>query len=133
MTLSYKHDDAYKLLLRFRHVPGAIEGFIMLSNANVFITDTARHQLIVGTSVGDSLRASVFNFSHSPYGDIFDGLCALSSSSSPMLIKHKLTSTDDKIIDAFQHSRLGGFSANIDIERSDLNLTLSANIKYPTA
>jgi len=113
-------------------VPGAVGGFIMLSNANVFITDPARHQLIVGVSAGDSLNASIFNFSHSPYGDIFDGLCALCSSSSPMIVKHTLSSSDDKIIDAFQLSRLGGFATDVHVERKgSLNLTLTANIRYP--
>lgn len=132
MTLNYTHAEAYKLLLRFRHVPEAIGGFIMLSNANVFITDVANHQLIVGSSSGDSLRASIFNFSHSPYNDIFDGLCAVCSSSTPMLVKHTLTSNDDKIIDAFHSSRLGGFAANVQVTKSALNLTLTADIKYPS-
>lgn len=131
MTLSYTHAEAYKLLLRFRHIPEAIGGFIVLSNANVFITDTANHQLIVGLSAGPALNASIFNFSHSPYGDIFDGLCALCSSASPMLIKHTLVSKDDKIIDAFHASRLGGFAANVHVVKGATNLTLTADIKYP--
>lgn len=131
--LSYKHDDAYKMLLRFRHVPEAIGGFIMLSNADIFITDVSRHQLIVGAQTGDSFEGSVFNFSHSPYGDIFDGLCALTSSSTPIIIRHRLSSSDDKIIDAFKLSRLGGFSADdIKVSKSSLNLTLTALIKYPS-
>ena len=132
MALSYKHDEAYKLLLRFQHMPEAIQGFIMLSNADVFITDVNRHQLIVGTAVKDLLRGSVFNFSHNPYDDIFDGLCALSASSSPVIVRHELTSTDDKIIDAFKLSRLGGFSTNIYASRMAHNLTLSAKVVYPS-
>lgn len=130
--LSYKHDDAYKMLLRFRHVPEAIGGFIVLSNANVFITDVSRHQLIIGTQTGDSFKGSIFNFSHSPYGDIFDGLCALASSSTPVIIRHQLTSSDDKIIDAFNLSRLGGFSTDVKVSKSVLNLTLTALIRYPS-
>lgn len=132
MKLSYNHDDAYKMLLRFRHIPAAIGGFITLSGANVFITDTARHQLIVGISTDTQLVASVFNFSNGPYGEIFEGLCAFCSSATPMIINHKLASTDELMVDAFQNSRLGSFSTAVNVDRTSFNLTLTAIIKYPT-
>lgn len=134
MTVSFKHEDAYKLLLRFRHHPEAIEGFIMLNSSTVTITDALSQQTLIGRLAGDILESTIFSFSHFPYDDVLDSLCALSSSSSPMIIRHVIKSKDERLVPAFDASRLGLFAVSKRVERdpSTLNLTLTANIRYPT-
>lgn len=131
MTLSYTHDDAYKLLLRFRHIPTAIKGFIALSGSNIMITDIERSQCLLGQNKDGVNTATIYNFSGNPYGDIFDGLCALSSSSSPVIVEHRITG-DELMLDAFEQSRLEGFCVSKSVSRAALNLTLTAKIRYPS-
>lgn len=121
MTLSYTYDEAYKLLLRFRHVPGAVKGFIMLNSSNVMITDVGRSQCLLGKSDGERCVSTLYNFSGNPYGDLLDGLCALSSSASPMIIEHTLTG-DQHLEEAFEQSRLEGFCVSKHRIRSATNL-----------
>lgn len=130
--LSFKHDDAYKMLLRFRHVPEAIGGFILLSNSTVTITNIGFSQVLIGQLKGDHLVSSIYNFSHSPYDELFDGLFVVGSSASPVIIHHKITSSDDKILQAFDDSRLGLYVASRQVARDALNLTLTASITYPS-
>lgn len=131
MSLSFKRDDAYKLLLRFRAAPGAVDGFINLSAADVYVTDVSRHQLLIGRTVGDSLTSTIYNFSHETYDELFDGLCALCSSAVPMIIHHVISSADDKIVSAFENSRLGVFKAWSQVEKTETAWTLTATVKYP--
>ena len=132
MTLSFKHEDAYKMLNRFRHIPQAIEGFLMLNGSTVTITDVASHQLLIGALVGGTLISSVYNFSHAPYGELFDGLCAACSSETPMIIRHTISSIDDKIIPAFEESRLELFATSKTVKRQGSCVIITANIRYPT-
>lgn len=131
MTLSFTHDEAYKLLLRFRHVPAAIAGFIKLNGSNIMITDPQRSQCLLGRNTNGVNVASIYNFSGNPYGDILDGLCALSSSSSPLIVEHRITG-DELLLEAFEQSRLEGFCVSKTVSRTALNLTLTANIRYPS-
>lgn len=130
MTLSFRHDEAYKLLLRFRHVPAAIAGFIVLSKANVFVTDVSASQAVIGSSNGQALEATVFNFSGSPYGELFDGLCALCSSSTPLITKHSLKSDDSKMVEAFLDSRLGLYCQSHAV-KPGTSIVLTASVNYP--
>jgi hypothetical protein len=129
--LDFSHEAAYKLLLRFRHVPTAIKGFLALTSANVHITDASMSQTLIGSTDGNVLTGTVLNFSGGPYVELFDGLCALSSSSTPMLTVHELSSYDT-IEAAYIDSRLGSFLVSKVACRTHRGLSLTAHIKYPT-
>lgn len=133
-NISFKHEDAYKLLLRFRYLPTAIEGFIMLSTSMVTITDIGYSQVLLGKLEGDTLVSTVYSFDYGkPYNELFNSLCALCSSETPMIIRHTITSNDDRIITGFGESRLGSYTVNQRVSHGPTNLTLTANIRYPQA
>ena len=129
--LDFSHEAAYKLLLRFRHVPTAIKGFMALSSCNVHITDPSMSQVLIGTAEGEKLTGVVLNFGGGPYIELFDGLCAVSSSATPMLTMHELTSYD-AIEPAYIDSRLGLFLVNRKVSSTHRCLSLTALIKYPS-
>jgi hypothetical protein len=129
--LDFSHEEAYKLLLRFRHVPTAVKGFLALASANVHITDVSASQVLIGSIDGDKLTGVVLNFGGGPYGELFDGLCALSSSATPMLTTHELSSYDP-IEAAYEDSRLGLFLVSKTSCQTHRSNSLTARIAYPS-
>lgn len=131
-TLEFTHEAAYKVLLRFRSRSDVPEAFVTLSKATVFITDVARHQVLLGTITDVTLISRVYNFSHSPYDELFNGLCALCSSATPVITKHLMTSDDDKIFPGFDDSNLGIFGTYTQQRLPNGLWELKAKISYPS-
>ena len=128
--LNFTHDAAYRLLLRFRHMPSAVKGFLALASANVYITDVGMSQVLIGTSDNDRLTGVVLNFGGGPYTELFDGLCAVSSSATPMITTHELSSYDP-IESDYLASRLGMFLVDSTVSGTHRCFSLISRIAYP--
>ena len=126
--MKYDKESAYMTISSFRQTSEGVNALFKIAVSDIFITDVEKNQVLLGTiSTNNLLVSSVYNFNNELYGELFNSLCVVCSSHTPILDQHQITSTDNTFVQAFESSNLGKY-----VESSEVNnLSLKCKISYP--
>ena len=128
--MKYDKESAYMTISSFRQTSEGVNALFKLAVSDIFITDIEKNQVLLGTiSTNNLLISSVYNFNNEPYRDLFNSLCAVCSSRTPIIDQHQITSTDNTFVQAFESSNLTKYVESFEV--NNLNLSLKCKISYP--